>query len=251
MLREQTLDKLSRMKMHEFAQAFRDQLDGDNYAELAFEDRVAMMVDREWVAREGRRLTRRLGMAKFRVAACVEDVDYHHPRGLDRTLMARLITCEWVRHRHNVIITGPTGVGKTFIACALGHKACREAHTAVYRRMPRFFNDLMMARVDGSLPRLLTRLAKVDVLILDDWGLAKLTDQERRDLLEVLDDRSGRRSTIVASQIPVQDWHALIGEPTVADAVMDRLVHSAHRINLNGESLRKKNALNIEDTPST
>lgn len=240
MLREQTFQKLSQMKMHGLSAAFRDQLDADNYASLAFEDRVAMMIDREWVDREGRRLTRRLSNAKLRQTAAIEDIDYGHPRGLDKTLMARLSSCEWIRDHHNVIIAGKTGVGKTFIACALAQKACRDGYTAMYRRVPRFFDEIALSRADGSFGKRLLKFAKTDVLILDDWGLSPLSGVQRRDLLEVLDDRTGRRSTIIATQLPVADWHKLIGEPTVADAIMDRVVHSAHRLTLKGPSMRKK-----------
>jgi len=240
MLREQTFQKLSQMKLHAFSAAFRDQLDGDALTGVAFEDRVAMMVDREWTERESRRLTRRLRMAKLRQQAAIEDIDYDHPRGLDRTLMARLASCEWIRDHHNVIIDGKTGTGKTFLACALAHKACRDGYSAIYRRVPRFFDELALARADGSFGRLLVKLAKTDVLVLDDWGLSALTAIQRRDLLEVLDDRIRNRSTVIATQLPVKEWHKLIGEPTVADAIMDRLVHCAHRISLSGPSLREK-----------
>lgn len=240
MLREQTFDKLSRMKMHGLAAALRDQLDTGQFTDITFEDRVAMMVDREWAEREERRLTRRLRSARLREQAAVEDIDYAMPRKLDRTLMARLATCEWVRDHHNIIIEGKTGVGKTFLACALTQKACRDGHSAIYRRVPRFFDELALARADGSYGKLLMKLAKTDVLVLDDWGIAALTDAERRALLEVVDDRTGNRSTVIATQVPVDQWHKLIGEPTVADAIMDRIVHRAHRIKLQGDSMRKK-----------
>lgn len=240
MLREQTFDKLSRMKLHGFAAGLKEQLeDGRRFDGMAFEDRIAMLVDREWVEREARRLTRRLRVAKLRIQAAIEDVDYRHPRGLDRMQMTRLATNEWVRDRHNVILEGKTGLGKTWLACALAHKACRDGHSAMYRRVPRFFHELALARADGSYGRLLARIARVDVLVLDDWGLAALSERERRDLMEVVEDRSEKRSTVVATQVPVSEWHKLIGGPTVADAIMDRLVHRAHRIKLIGESMRR------------
>lgn len=238
---EQTLHKLSGMRMHGFSHALQEQLGSDEYDALAFEDRVAILIDREWSERESRSLTRRLSLARFRdKAACVEDIDYRHPRGLDRTLVSRLSTCEWIRKSLNLLITGSTGCGKTFIACALGHKACRDGHSVLYRRVPRLLGELEIAKGDGSYPRLLNRWAKTDLLILDDWGLTPLGDQGGRDILEVLEDRHGIRSTIIASQIPVKAWHKYIGDPTVADAVLDRIVHSAHQVILGGESVRKK-----------
>jgi DNA replication protein DnaC len=239
MLTEETLTKLSQLRLHGFATALTQQLDDEQYDELTFAERVGLLVDREWTEREARRLTRRLQHAKLRELACVEDLDYRHARGLDRGLMQRLATGEWITKHQNVIIEGPTGVGKTFIACALAQKACRDGHTALYRRVPRVLHELLIARADGSYPRLLLRVAKTDLLVLDDWGLAPLADQERRDLLEVLEDRWGNRSTLVASQLPVSAWHKIIGEPTVADAIVDRLVHNAHRLTLTGESMRK------------
>lgn len=239
MVTEETFNKLNQMRMYGFAKAFQDQLDSDQYDKLSLEERVGLMVDREWTEREQRRLTRRLQQAKLREHACVEDIDYRHRRGLDKKLMQRLATCQWIEKHQNLIIVGPTGIGKTFLTCALAQKACREGHTAIYRRTPRLLQELMVAQSDGSLPRLLARLARTDVLVLDDWGLAVLSDQERRDLLEVLEDRTGCRSTIITSQLPVSQWHKVIGEPTIADAILDRIVHSAHRITLKGESMRK------------
>lgn len=240
MIREETLSKLNSMKMHGFAHAFTEQLSSDQFGELSFEERVGLLIDHEWTERETRKLTRRLQQAKFREQACVEAIDFRHPRGLDRAQIQRLATCRWVKGHQNLLVTGKTGVGKTFIACALAHKACREGYSSNYQRLPRLLNELAIARADGSLPRLLTKLAKVHVLVIDDWGLSVLGDQERRDLLEVIEDRVGRASTIIASQLDVKDWHAAIGEPTVADALLDRLVHNAHRIALNGDSLRRK-----------
>jgi DNA replication protein DnaC len=240
MLIEETFQKLSQMKMHGFVNALNEQQESGSYRKLSFDERFGMLVDREWTERETRRLTRRLQQAKLREQACVEDIDYRHPRGLDRALMQRLATGKWIGQRENLLVIGPTGAGKTYIACALTQKACRLGFSALYRRVPRLLNELLVARADGSLARLLTRLAKADVLVLDDWGLAPLADQERRDLLEVLDDRYGNRSTIVASQLPVAEWHKIIGEPTVADAILDRLVHRAHVVQLKGESMRKK-----------
>jgi len=249
MLIEETFNKIQQMRMYGFSTALQAQLDAeDQYDALSFEERVGLLVDREWTDRENRRLTRRLQQAKLRELASIEDLDYRHPRGLNRKLMQRLATCQWIDKSQNVIVVGPTGIGKTFILCALAHKACRQGHTALYRRVPRLLQELTTARADGTLPRVLARIARTHVLVLDDWGMAKLSDQERRDLLEVVEDRTGCRSTMVASQLPVSEWHEVIGEPTVADAILDRLVHSAHRITLKGGSMRKKmSSLTTED----
>ncbi|BAD40284.1 transposase subunit [Symbiobacterium thermophilum IAM 14863] len=206
---------------------------------LSFEERLELLVDQEWLDRQNRRLARLLKEAKFRVAACMEDVDYQHPRGLDRTVMRSLAACQWVEYGQHILIAGPTGVGKTFIACALGNAACRHGYTVRYYRVPRLLAELATARVDGSLRRILNTLARTDVLILDDWGLAPISVAESRDLLEVIDDRTQARSTVIASQLPIETWHSVIGDATVADAILDRLVHGAHKLNLKGESMRK------------
>jgi DNA replication protein DnaC len=239
MLNEQTHKKLMDMKMYGLAAEFERYLDEPGKDKLSFDERLGLMVDREWTERQERKLKLRLSKAKLREKACIEDIDYRHPRGLDRSIMQRLAACKWIAEHENVIITGPTGVGKTWIACALTDKACREGHSARYTRVPRLLHDLNIARADGTYSRELGRLARTDVLILDDWGLAPLGDRERRDILEIVEDRNGRRSTIVTSQLPVKKWHDNIGEPTIADSIMDRLVHNAHRIELKGASLRK------------
>ncbi|OTA40278.1 MAG: AAA family ATPase, partial [Symbiobacterium thermophilum] len=200
---------------------------------------LELLVDQEWMDRQNRRLARLLKEAKFRVAACMEDIDYQHPRGLDRTVMRSLATCQWVEYGQHILIVGPTGVGKTFIACALGNAACRHGYTVRYYRVPRLLTDLATARVDGSFRRILNTLSRTDVLILDDWGLAPISVAESRDLLEVIDDRTQARSTVIASQLPIETWHSVIGDATVADAILDRLVHGAHKLNLKGESMRK------------
>jgi len=248
---EQTFEKLSGMRMNGIASALREQIaTPDSYDGLTFNDRLAMLVDREWNERENRSLTRRLALARLRDrSACVEDIDYQHPRGLERSVLQRLAAGAWITKKQNVILTGPTGCGKTYLACALANKACRDGHSVVYRRMPRLAQDLAVARGDGSYTRLLARWAKTDLLVLDDWGLAPIAESERRDLLEILDDRHGLRSTIVVSQIPVKEWHRLVGDPTIADALLDRLVHNAHEIRLKGESIRKKRSgLTKEDS---
>jgi DNA replication protein DnaC len=242
MLNHPTFEKLHILRLSGMYQALVEQMQTPDIAALSFEERLGLLVDRESTERENRRLTTRLRQAKLRQTACIEDIDYRHPRGLDKTLMTRLTTCQWVRDRHNVLSTGPTGIGKTWLACALGHKVCREGWTALYLRLPRFLQELPIAKGDGHYGKLLTTLAKTDLLILDDWGLAPLSDENRRDLLELLDDRYDRRATMVTSQLPVDHWHEALGEPTLADAILDRLVHNAYKIALQGESMRKRQA---------
>lgn len=239
MLTQKTLDRLHQMRLWGMAEAFAAQLQKPDYQALSFEERFGLLVDQEWASRQNRRLARLLSQARLRLPACLEDVDYRHPRGLDRSLLRSLSNGDWLRARQNVLITGPTGVGKTFIACALANAACRQGFTARYYRVPRLLAELGIARGDGSYPRLLNQLARIDLLVLDDWGLAPFTDTQGRDLLEVLDDRAQARSTIVASQLPPDHWHGLLPDPTVADAILDRLVHNAHKIALKGESMRK------------
>lgn len=235
----QSLEKLSQMRLHTMADAIKQQLEQPSVQELSFEERIAMIVDREWLFRENRRLTRRLKAARLKQQAAVEDIDFRQPRGLDKSVMLTLSNCQWIRNHQNVIIIGPTGIGKSYLAEALAQKACREGFTALYYRSSRIFRDLAIARGDGNYSKLLTRLAKTDLLVVDDWGLSSLTDAERRDFLEVMEDRHGIRSTIITSQYPVAKWHELIGEPTLADAILDRIVHNAHKIVLKGESMRK------------
>jgi len=240
MLNHPTFEKLHALRLSGMYQALVEQMQMPEIAALSFEERLGLLVDRESTERENRRLTTRLRQAKLRQTACIEDIDYRHPRGLDKSLMTRLVTCQWVQDRQNVLITGPTGIGKTWLACALGHKACREGWTALYLRLPRFLQELLIAKGDGRYGKLMTTLAKTDLVILDDWGLAPLRDENRRDLLELLDDRYDRRATVVTSQLPVDHWHEAIGEPTLADAILDRLVHNAYKITLQGESMRKR-----------
>ncbi len=242
MLKHPTLDGLQTLKLTGMAAALTDQMATPEIDELAFEERLGLLVDREITERENRRLTSRLRRARLRHAATLEDIDYRNPRGLDKGLIQSLASCQWAKEHLNILVTGPTGVGKTWLACALAHKACREGYTVQYQRLTRLLRDLMIAKGDGRYTKLLATLAKVDVLLLDDWGLMKLNAENRRDLLEVLEDRHGRRSTIATSQLPIEEWHSVIGDPTLADAILDRLVHNAYKINLRGESMRKQQA---------
>lgn len=234
-----TIEKLHQMRLHTMAVAFKEELERPNNSDLAFEDRIALMVEREWLFRENRRLGTRLKAAKLRHQAVLEDIDFRHPRGLEKSLILSLASCQWIKNHHNVIITGPTGIGKSYVAQALAEKACRERYTAKYYRASRLLQELAMARGDGSYAALLQKIAKTDLLVIDDWGLAPLDALERRDLLEIMEDRHGLRSTLITSQFPVATWHDLIGEPTFADAILDRIVHNAHKITLDGESMRK------------
>ena len=239
MLNEQTHQKLLAMKLHAMAATFQEYLEQIDEEKLSFEERLGLMVDREWSDRQQRRISRRLHLAKLREQACIEDIDYRSSRNLDRSVVQRLATCQWIDRHENLILTGPTGIGKTWIGCALANKACRDGYSALYTRLPRLLHNLRIAHADGSYLKELGRLAKTDVLILDDWGLASLTEAGRQDLLEVLEDRYARRSTIVASQLPVDSWHEHLGEATIADSILDRLVHNAHRLALKGPTRRK------------
>ena len=239
MLTQPTLEKMNAMKMSAMAEAFEQQLRSGEHAKLSFEERVGLLVDCEWTAREQRKLTRRLRTAKLRYkSAVLEDVDFKHPRSLNRQQVLSLGSCGWIQDRHNLLITGPTGIGKSFLASAFVERACRRGFSARYVRMPRLLHEIAVGRGDGSYTRLLARLAKLDLLAIDDWLLAPLRDAERRDLMEVIEDRSEQASTLIASQLPTQDWHGVIGDPNQADAICDRLLHNAHRIVLKGPTIR-------------
>ena len=241
MLIEPTLDKLHAMRLNAMVEAWMEQAKDPHMAQLSFDERFGFLVDAEHLARYNRKLKRLLGQAKLRDRqACIEDLDYSTRRSLDRAVMRQLATCGWIDEQLNVVIHGATGTGKTYVACALGHQACRRGYRVLYRRVPRLFDELTLARADGTLVKLLSRFARTDVLVLDDWGLSTLTESQRLDLLEILEDRDGTRSTIVTSQLPPDTWHDTIGDPTVADAILDRIVHRAHTIRLKGPSRRRK-----------
>jgi DNA replication protein DnaC len=242
MLIEQTLDKMNAMKLSGMAEALRQQRGSPEHTKLSFDERLGLLVDAEWTAREQRKLSKRLRAAKLRYQASVENIDFKHPRGLDRQQVLSLANGGFVQNRHNLVITGPTGVGKSYLACAFVERACRLGYKATYVRLPRLLQQLAVGRGDGSYARVLDRLSRLDLLAIDDWLLAPLRDTERRDLVEVVEDRSERVSTLIASQLKTKDWHASIGDPNLADAICDRLLHNAHRLELKGPSKRRTNA---------
>ncbi len=242
MLTQQTLEKMNAMKLSGMSEAFQQQLASTECARLSFDERLGLLVDSEWTTREQRKLKRRLRSAKMRYAASVEDIDFKHPRGLDRQQVLSLGNCGWIQSRHNLLITGPTGIGKSYLACAFVERACRRGYSAAYLRLPRLLQQLAVARGDGSYDRLLGRLARLDLLAIDDWLLAPLRDGERRDIIEVIEDRSERASTLIASQLVAKEWHAVIGDPNLADSICDRLLHNAHRLDLKGPTIRHTKA---------
>jgi DNA replication protein DnaC len=241
MLNAPTLEKLHALKLAAMAAAWTEQQHQADMTALAFDERFGLLVEAEWIARENKRLTRALQEAKLKLSqACIEAIDYPARRELDKAVIRQLATCRWIEEHHNAILVGATGTGKSFIACALAHQACRKGYRAGYRRASRLFHELALARADGTYVRLLAKFARLDVLVIDDWGLAPVQDAERRDLLEILEDRSGVRSTIITSQLPPAQWHDYLADETLADAICDRLLHNAHRLVLKGPSRRKE-----------
>ncbi|MHB9131517.1 MAG: IS21-like element helper ATPase IstB [Armatimonadota bacterium] len=242
MLLEQTLDKLYQLKLGAMAAVVREQQMNPAMAELTFEERLGLLVDREWDARENRGLTRRLQVARLKVPACVEDLDFRADRGLDKSVLLRLAECRFIPEHHHVLITGPTGVGKTYLACALGQAACRLQYRVRYQRCDQLLTALQLARLDGSYPAFLRRVEKTDLLILDDWGVTPFDQAAARDLFDLIDDRTTRGALVITSQAPLDTWYDLIAAPQLADAILDRVVHHAYKIPLHGESMRKRQA---------
>jgi DNA replication protein DnaC len=239
MLTNPTLERLRAMRLSGMAEAFARQLEDPNSCSLSFEERFSLLVDHQWLERQNRALARRFKLARLAQRGALEDIDYKHPRGLDRSVVKSLASSQWVAAHHNLIITGPCGVGKSYLACAFAHKAIRDGFTALYARAPRLFQELAVARADGSLQEWFKRITRTDVLVVDDWALHPLSEPERHDFLEICEERYERHSTVLTSQFAVSAWHKQIGDPTIADSILDRLVHNAYRLELKGESLRK------------
>ena len=239
MLINQAMEKLAQMKLEGFLDGLREQMGSPAFGDMPFEDRLGLLVDREYTLRENRRLTRRLQETRLKTRADVEDVDFRAKRGLDKRVYLELAGCSWISRQHNLIITGPTGVGKSYLACALGRKACREGYRSIYYRFSDFIRELIISVVDGSYPKLAAKLAKRDLLIIDDWLRDPVSADQARQIIDILDDRFRSKSTLLTSQAPVPSWHERFKDPTLADAILDRLVHDAHRLELKGDSMRK------------
>jgi DNA replication protein DnaC len=250
-MRQLTLDQLAELKLSGMAHALKEQLAGPAYLDLSFDERFELLVDAEIAGRHERRLQNRVKKASLRVSARIEDIDHQTARSLDRRLVGELASCRWLREKRNVILVGPTGVGKTYLASALTFKACQDGFSARYQRLPRLLQELEIARADGTYKNKLASLARIDLVILDDWLVSPLSDLGRRDIFEILEDRYDRRSLMVCSQLPQELWHDAIGDPMIADAILDRLVHNAYRLELKGESLRKTKALKGLDPVSS
>lgn len=253
MIDQETQDRLNAMRLRTMAQVFRELVDKPDSG-LTFAEKVGMMVDREWVERDNRSTGRRVREAKLPSTGAIEDVVADSARGLDKSVLRSLATCSWVRAKQNVIVMGPTGVGKSFLGCALANAACRQGFRALYVRVPRLVHQLSVARADGTYASELGRISRFDVLVLDDFLIAPMKDTERRDLLEVLEDRYDHSSTVITSQVPTKTWHEMLADPTIADAICDRLVHNAHVLTLRGQSMRRKKGLapsDISDNPIT
>jgi DNA replication protein DnaC len=252
MLTQPTIEKLNTMRLTAMAHAFLEQVANPNMASLSFEERFGLLVDYQMTVQENMRMQNRLKAAKLRISACIEDLEFRQDRNMDRSQVMSLTGNQWVRNKQNILITGATGVGKSFLACALAQKACRDGHTTFYQRAPRLVQELAVARHDGRYPKIMASLAKCDVLVLDDLLLSPITRDEQKELLEVIEDRYGRRSTIVTSQLPIKSWHDAMQDPTMADAILDRLVHNGHKIKLEGDSMRKNHSsLDRETRPVT
>jgi DNA replication protein DnaC len=252
MLNHQTMEKLVALRLEGMAQALEEQRRQPDISQLEFEERLALLIERQWLWRDNRALAARLHRAQLKVAACLEDIDYRHPRGLKRAQIEQLRASQWVAQHRNCLITGPSGCGKTYLACALAHQACRDGHRVCYYYAPKLFRELQHAQADGSLLNLLKKLARAALIVIDDFGVAAVTGKQYRDLLEILDDRHGLGATLITSQFPVDQWHGVINDATVADAILDRLVHNAYRLELKGESIRKTRAsLNADTQPPT
>lgn len=240
MLTQQTMDQLYAMKLHGLAEAWQEQQQQPGSVDLDFDERLAMLIERQWLWKENRALVARLKYAGLRHDACLENIDFRHPRGLKRATINQLAASDWVRHRRHCLITGPTGVGKSYIACALAHKACRDGFRTLYFYLPKLIRQLLAAQADGSLTRLLKKIARAELMVVDDWGLMTLQPDQHRLFLEILEDRQDRAALLITSQYPVNTWHERIGDPTVADAILDRLVSNAYTIELKGDSMRPK-----------